>query len=1017
MSGLDPFDTAALRAAVLSAWTASPTRFREDANAEEDLYLGGYRDRLLVELAQNAADAAEGSGALRVSLVDNELRAANTGRPLDAAGVAALASLRASAKAGGVGQFGVGFAAVLAVTDAPRVISVGGGVAFSADDTRAAVADVPTLAARVAERAGRVPVLRLVWAVDETPPPGFATEVRLPLRADVDGAALLAGFAEQAVDLLLALPGLHRIEIEDAVWERAEVERVEERTPKAAPEERTAEVLAPEDLAAQELVADEELALEEPAAKPLGEGARVEIRGPEGVSAWLVYRVEGTLSQDIADTLGVEARPHWTACWAVPIDGNGVPRPQTADVLHAPTPTDDRLSLPARLVATLPIEPTRRRVRPGPAADAVLAEAAKAYPSLVRLVADEWRTSLVPQAGFPLSEVDDRLREMLLAELRQAEWLPAKGKYRSPARSKVLDVEADGLAELLSDVLPDLIDGTLSAPKHAASLAALDVPRIRLAELVETITGITRPPTWWRDLYTALAPIVDTDPGARAELGGLPVPLADGRTLPGPRGTVLLDGAADLLDLLAHTEVGALRVVHADAAHPVLEKLGAHQGVPIDVLDGLQETVESSLDDAESGVDTSGLISVVLRLVRDSGVRAGDKPWLGALALPDSVGDWRRADELALPGSPLLDVLDEDSPVGVLSADLAALWPETVLIALGVLDAFALVVDENPTGPDHDLADEADWWDASRDPPSRVIAVRDLDLVTEDAWPRALALLASEPDTWRALHEAGGYTGWWISRHAVIGGAAPGEWRMPEAFELAGLYDEVPDIGVDPRVLAAIGVRTELTIDSADDAEELLGRLGDLDRVVNPGTVLRAHAALAEAVVDEVLEPADVRPPAGVRTLAGTVKEECSVLDAPWLLAVVGEDSVISAGPDFALADALADLLDLPLASEEVAGEPAPAGEFVPWADLGAVAAACDLLGVDVPEGGAMVHDKLVIQCADGDHPAPWWVHDGIAHCEDTPQALARALAWTTDRWLDRHTLAELIEDPANHLI
>ncbi|MGH3860937.1 sacsin N-terminal ATP-binding-like domain-containing protein [Actinokineospora sp.] len=1006
MSGLDPFDTAALRAAVLSAWTASPTRFREDANAEEDLYLGGYRDRLLVELAQNAADAAEGSGILRVSLVDNELRAANTGRPLDAAGVAALASLRASAKAGGVGQFGVGFAAVLAVTDAPRVVSVDGGVAFSADDTRAAVGEVATLAARVAERAGRVPVLRLVWPVDETPPSGFATEVRLPLRADVDGAALLAGFAEQAVDLLLALPGLHRIEIDDAVWERAE--------------EPIAEAAALEEPAGWEQ-ADEPIpaSLDDPtsAITQPGEGARVEIRGPEGVSAWLVYRVEGALGQDIADTLGVEARPHWTACWAVPVDTKGIPRPQAVDVLHAPTPTDDRLSLPARLVATLPIEPTRRRVRPGAAADAVLAEAAKAYPSLVRLVADEWRTSLVPQAGFPLSEVDDRLRDMLLAELRQAEWLPAKGKHRSPARSKVLDVEAEGLAELLSDVLPDLLDGSLSAQRHTASLAALDVPRIRLAELVELITGITRPPTWWRKLYAALAPIVDTDPGARAELGGLPVPLADGRTLPGPRGTVLLDGAADLLDLLAHTEVGALRVVHADAAHPVLEKLGAHVGVPIDVLDGLQETVESSLDDAESGVDTSGLVSVVLRLVRDSGVRAGDKPWLGALALPDSVGDWRRADELALPGSPLLDVLDEDSPVGVLSADLAAEWAESVLIALGVLDAFALVVDENPTGPDHDLADEADWWDASPDPPSRVIAVRDLDLVTEDAWPRALALLASEPDTWRALHEAGGYTGWWISRHAVIGGSAPGEWRMPEARELAGLYDEVPDIGVDPRVLAAIGVRTELTIENADDAEELLGRLGDLDRAVNPGTVLRAHAALAEAVVDEVIEPADVRPPAGVRTLAGTVKDECSVLDAPWLLAVVGEDSVISAGPDFALAEALADLLDLPLASEEVAGEPAPAGEFVPWADLGAVAAACDLLGVDVPEGGAMVHDKLVIQCADGDHPAPWWVHDGIAHCEDTPQALARALAWTTDRWLDRHTLAELIEDPANHLI
>ena len=65
----DPFGTAALRAAVLDAWAASPTRFREDANAEEDLRLGGYADTWFVELAQNAADAAGGAGRLRVRLV------------------------------------------------------------------------------------------------------------------------------------------------------------------------------------------------------------------------------------------------------------------------------------------------------------------------------------------------------------------------------------------------------------------------------------------------------------------------------------------------------------------------------------------------------------------------------------------------------------------------------------------------------------------------------------------------------------------------------------------------------------------------------------------------------------------------------------------------------------------------------------------------------------------------------------------------------------------------------------
>src|SRR3954454_17563867 len=86
----DPFDTDAVRRRVLAAWTASPARFREDANAEEDLALGGYRDRVVVELAQNAADAAVRAGVegrVLLRLRDGVLVAANTGAPLDAAGV------------------------------------------------------------------------------------------------------------------------------------------------------------------------------------------------------------------------------------------------------------------------------------------------------------------------------------------------------------------------------------------------------------------------------------------------------------------------------------------------------------------------------------------------------------------------------------------------------------------------------------------------------------------------------------------------------------------------------------------------------------------------------------------------------------------------------------------------------------------------------------------------------------------------------------------------------------------
>jgi hypothetical protein len=285
----DPFGTAALRESVLAAWRDSPTRFREDANAEEDLFLGGYRDRLFVELAQNAADAAGHGGRVRVSFVDGELRVANSGRVLDAGGVASLASLRASAKQDGVGRFGVGFAAVLGVTDAPRVVSRSGGVAFSAARTREATG-----------RAGRVPVLRLCWPTDEQPPDGYDTEVRLPLRDEISQDELRAVLSEQVTDLLLSLDGLATVEIEHDSWRRED------------------------------------------------DGARIDIHEPDGASTWLVVRERGELT-DLTE-LGTEARPQWTICWAARTDA-----PLGPDVLHAPTRTDERLSLPARLIATLPI--------------------------------------------------------------------------------------------------------------------------------------------------------------------------------------------------------------------------------------------------------------------------------------------------------------------------------------------------------------------------------------------------------------------------------------------------------------------------------------------------------------------------------------------------------------------------------------------------------------------------------------------------------------------------------------
>ena len=381
----------------------------------------------------------------------------------------ALAALRASAKRDGdtVGRFGVGFAAVLGVTDAPQVLSRSGGVEFSAQRTADAVADDPALSAELTRRGGRPPVLRLVWPAAGDPPAGFETEVRLPLRLGIDPDALLTAFVAEAGDLLLALPWLHRIDIGDRVLHRE------------------------------------------------GEDPVVVHDGPE-LRRWRVVRQTGLLPDPVLTGLEPETRPQWSVCWALPVGPDGAPLPLTADVLHAPTPTAERLTLPARLIATVPVDSSRRHVHPGPAAELVLDAAALAYPPLAVALAPDQRTALVPPPGFPASEVDAALRAAVLEALRHTPWLPsAAGVDIAPADALVLDVPLPELAELLADVTPQLLDAELAGSSHTAALAALGVTRLRPAAIAELLAGLDRPPSWWRRCYAALFGLLDADPSAR----------------------------------------------------------------------------------------------------------------------------------------------------------------------------------------------------------------------------------------------------------------------------------------------------------------------------------------------------------------------------------------------------------------------------------------------------------------------------------------------------------------------
>ncbi|MFE4870187.1 sacsin N-terminal ATP-binding-like domain-containing protein [Streptomyces sp. NPDC056682] len=1014
--GADPFGTARLRRGVLNAWGGGPARFREDANAEEDLALGGYRDRLVVELAQNAADAAaraRTTGRLRLTLhaADHDtpavLAAANTGAPLDAAGVESLSTLRASAKRAdtdaAVGRFGVGFAAVLAVSDEPAVVGRTGGVRWSLAEARELAADAaqasPGLGDELRRRDGHVPLLRLPLPAEGAAPDGYDTVVVLPLR---DGTAedlvrrLLDGIDDA---LLLTLPGLTEIVVETPDSTRVLTRSVHD--------------------------------------------AYVHIDDSRDgtVHRWRTVSHHGPIGKELLADRPVEERlrPHWTVTWAVPVDDEGAPeRPRTAAVVHAPTPTDEPLGVPALLIASFPLDTARRHPAPGPLTDFLVQRAADAYAELLGGWAPVTTGTLDLVPG-PLGRgaLDGALRAAVLERLPRTAFLAPAAPTEEllalrPFEAEVVEGAGADTVRVLAEVLPTLLPAGL---ERRPELRALEVGRLQLGDAIERIAGAERAPEWWYRLYDTLAG-VDPD-----RLSGLPVPLAGGRTAIGPR-QVLLPFADTPRDL---GRLG-LKVAHADAAHPLLEKLGALPATPRAVLTTPQvrAAVAGSLDAGEvwdeDALDADELADTVLALVRDANLAPGDEPWLGALALPDEDGELAPAGELVLPGSAFAAVIREGELAEV-DRELAERWGEQPLTACGVLATFALVratdvvLDPDELEPrdgdfaepdDAGLLDAVDVWcedvlDRLPDSPvppvaTEIVAVRDLDLVDDDAWPQALALLAQPPlrdaliQPVRVLLPDGTtesvrpYTAWWLRDHPVLGGRRPAGLRAAGSDPLlAGLYESADATGFeDAQVLRALGVRTSVAVllDEPGGAAELLGRLADEDRPVSASQLHALYTALADLDPEQVTLPDELRA-----VVDGEVRvvdaADAMVADAPDLLPLAGGAALLPVAP--ARAGELAELLQVGRLSESADAEVTTAG--VERAVPDSVRA---LLGAATPST-YVEHESLMAGGTELDWRRPV---DGTVHAA-TLEGVAAGLAWAAGQWPRRFEVAALLEDPS----
>ena len=160
----------------LDSYRAQPNLIAEHAAVEQDTAHGGYQHRQLFELVQNSADALWGgsddqqaggsgptptTGRVEVRLTKNYLYCADDGDPIHADGVKALMFSHLSPKrsTGQIGTFGLGFKAVLGVSDSPEFFSHSGSFRFDRARSQERVSAIEPGAVSY-------PVLRLPESID-----------------------------------------------------------------------------------------------------------------------------------------------------------------------------------------------------------------------------------------------------------------------------------------------------------------------------------------------------------------------------------------------------------------------------------------------------------------------------------------------------------------------------------------------------------------------------------------------------------------------------------------------------------------------------------------------------------------------------------------------------------------------------------------------------------------------------------------------------------------------------------
>lgn len=137
-----------------------PDLLAEHVGMEDNFQAGGYGERQIEELVQNAIDQLTSPGRVELRLADGALYCANEGAPFGADGIRAITgAFLSSKKDEKIGRFGLGFKSVLGVTDRPQIFSRSVSFGFNNPEAQALLADLPY-------RPARVPALRVPGVLD-----------------------------------------------------------------------------------------------------------------------------------------------------------------------------------------------------------------------------------------------------------------------------------------------------------------------------------------------------------------------------------------------------------------------------------------------------------------------------------------------------------------------------------------------------------------------------------------------------------------------------------------------------------------------------------------------------------------------------------------------------------------------------------------------------------------------------------------------------------------------------------